>query len=106
MGTQNTLERFEKGISGNKKGLDQNLLFEALGLSKENHGTFDGQWFGHGDSLRSFSCLRLLPLHARRADCDRNLSAVAGPVHVDDAARLRGRVQLTIVQAIQTRQKN
>ncbi len=49
MGTE--LEKIEKAVSGNFKKLDQARLFEALGLSKENDGAFDGKWFGNGSKL-------------------------------------------------------
>ncbi|MFH1016842.1 MAG: aldehyde dehydrogenase family protein [Pseudomonadota bacterium] len=45
------LEKVEKAVGGNLKKLDQARLFEALGLSTENEGAFDGKWSGNGALL-------------------------------------------------------
>jgi len=45
-------EKLEDAVSGIKKEVDQAVLFEALGLKKENLGAFGGEWAGSGDLLK------------------------------------------------------
>ncbi|MBN2083430.1 aldehyde dehydrogenase family protein [bacterium] len=40
---------------GIKKDIDQAVLYESLGLKKENPGAFNGEWLGTGDLLKVLS---------------------------------------------------
>ena len=46
------LEKLEGAVKGIKKDVDQTVLFESLGLKKENPGAFNGEWLGSGDILK------------------------------------------------------
>lgn len=49
------LKKLEDAVMGVKKDIDQAVLFDALGIKKENPGAFNGEWFGSGDSLDATS---------------------------------------------------
>ncbi len=40
-----------QALKGNRKTMNWDLLFEELGLAKENVGAFHGEWFGSGEIL-------------------------------------------------------
>jgi aldehyde dehydrogenase (NAD+) len=46
------MDKLEEAINWGIEKIDRAVLFESLGLSAENHGAFNGKWFGHGTELK------------------------------------------------------
>jgi len=75
------LSKLEEAVMGFKQEIDQAVLFESLGLKKENLGAFCGEWLGSGKELVSVSPIDGEPLAKVRQCSAAEYEQVIGRAH-------------------------